>query len=136
MVIKIVVSEPKSGKTKQLELNEDQSESLHSKKIGEKLDGATVGLDGYELEIRGGSDDSGFPMRKDADGNLRRKILAVSGVGLKSRGKGIRTRKSVAGNTIGEKTAQVNLKVLKIGSDNIFEEKKEEPEAKEEPKKE
>jgi len=131
MAIKIVVSEPKSGKSKQMELSDEQSESLYNMKIGQKLEGNLVGLEGYELEIRGGSNDSGFPMRKDVEGNDRKKILAISGVGLKSRGKGIRTRKSVAGNTIGEKTAQVNLKVIKLGKENIFEEKKEETKAEE-----
>jgi small subunit ribosomal protein S6e len=126
MGIRLVISEPKSGKTLQKEIADDMCEVLYGKKIGEKIDGDMIGLSGYEFEIRGGSDFCGFPMRKDVDGTLRKKILAVSGVGIKKKDPGIRTRKTVAGNTVYDKTAQINVKVLKIGSDDFFAEKAEE----------
>ncbi|MBN2881352.1 30S ribosomal protein S6e [Candidatus Woesearchaeota archaeon] len=126
MAMKIVISDPKNGKTLQRELTEEQAENMYNCKIGEKIDGSKVGLEGYELEITGGSDFCGFPMRKDLDGSLRKKILAVSGIGLKKKDSGIRIRKTIAGNTIYEKTAQINVKVLKTGSEVLFEEKKEE----------
>ena len=39
-----------------------------AEKIMEKIDGNTLGLSGYELQITGGSDKSGFPMRRDIEG--------------------------------------------------------------------
>ena len=69
-------------------------------------------------------------MRKDVEGALRKKILAVKGVGLKKKAKGIKQRKRVAGNTIHEQSAQINLKILKYGSKPLIEEKKEEENAK------
>jgi len=106
---------------------------LEGKKIGDKVPGDFFGLDGYELEITGGSDMAGFPMRKDLPGQGRKKILAVSGIGLHNDEKGIKVRKTVAGNTIHAQTAQINVKVVKEGKEDIFPQKKEAP--KEEPKK-
>jgi len=59
-------------------------------------------------------------MRKDVQGTSRKKILIVGGVGLrKTKYKGSKIRKIVAGNTIYEKTAQINLKVVKYGKEAI-----------------
>lgn len=120
----------KNGKCVQKELSEEQSKALLGKKIGDKISGELLGFKDYEFEIRGGSDNCGFPMRKDVPGTGRKKILSVKGTTgvqgwktykkggktLKKRiGKGVRIRKTVCGNTINEKTSQVNLKVLKEG---------------------
>ena len=43
------------------------------KKIGDKFNGDVIGLNGYVLEITGGSDKEGFPMRNDIEG-IGRKI--------------------------------------------------------------
>ena len=109
----------KEGKSYQKELNEEQSGTLVGRRIGDTVSGDEVGLAGYEFEITGGSDYCGFPMRKDAQGPARKKILAVSGVGRKKVAKGLRYRKTVAGNTVHDKTAQVNLKVLKAGNEPL-----------------
>lgn len=129
---KLVISDPKTGKSYQKEAKEDAATQFLGKKIGDrvKLDGA--GLIGYEGEITGGSDAAGFPMRKDVPGSARKKILAVSGVGLtnkkkkpnpKKKGwrtmKGMRTKKTVAGNTVYEKTAQINLKIATYGREPL-----------------
>jgi len=109
----------------QKELSEEQSRLLLGKKIGESITGDTIGLAGYEFLITGGSDNCGFPMRKDIEGAKRKRILAVQGIGLKKKAKGIRQRKTVCGNTINPKTAQINVKVIKEGKEPLFEEKKE-----------
>ena len=54
-------------------------------------------------------------MRKDVVGPARKRILTTKGVGMRTNRKGLRLRKTVAGNTVHEKTTQVNLKVLKAG---------------------
>ena len=109
----------KDGKSYQREATEASAELFLGKKIGDPVPGDAIGLAGYELEITGGSDHCGFPMRRDVQGPARRRILAISGVGLKKKAKGLRVRKTVAGNTIHDKTAQVNLKVLKAGAEPL-----------------
>lgn len=119
--IKLNVGDSKSKKTYNKTLTPEQLESLAGKKIGEVFSGALVDLPaGYELEITGGSDASGFPMRKDVNGFARKKILIVGGVGMRSqKRKGLRLRKTVASNTVYEKTSQINTKVVKWGKDPI-----------------
>lgn len=115
----------KKGQAKQIELDETQSASIFGSKIGEKFDGSSIGLDGYELEVRGGSDSSGFPMRRDVQGIQRKRILAAGGLGVNPTEKGNRIRKTVAGNTVTDSTAQVNFYVIKVGKDDIFAPKEE-----------
>jgi small subunit ribosomal protein S6e len=130
--IKVVLSNPKTGKSYQKVLKDEDSKRLMGLKIGDKLQGESIDLAGYEFEITGGSDFAGFPMRKDVQGIGRKKILATHGVGLRKKrnARGVKIRKSVAANTIYDKTAQVNMKVLKegkmpLGEDKVKEEKKE-----------
>jgi len=141
---KVVISDPKTGRSVQREVKEENAKNLVGLKIGDNFKGELIDLTGYEFQITGGSDYCGFPMRQDVPGSARKKILGVKGVGLinkkKARGKdvkymrtmkGMRQRVTVAGNTIFDKTAQVNLKIVKIGKENIFPEpKKEEKPAK------
>ncbi len=86
-------------------------------------------MEGFEFELRGGSDDAGFPMRRDVTGAERKKILITTGLGNKAKRKGMRKRKSVAGNTVYENTVQLNLYVTKEGKTSLFEEAKTEEEA-------
>ena len=148
MGIKVVFNNKKTGKSVQKELSDDQSQALYSKKIGEEINGEVLDLTGYKLKITGGSDYTGIPMRRDIEGAQRKKILTVSGVGVKKFAKikkvgernvrhkfsGIQQRKLIAGNTIHAKTAQVNLVVLEMGKEDIFpkneEKKQEQPKAK------
>ncbi len=122
---KLVIGQ-KNGTCVQKEVADAQAEFLLGKKIGDSVNGSDVGLSGYEFSITGGSDFCGFPMRKEIQGVLRKKIFAGKGVGVKPKGKGIRIRKTVAANTIHDRTAQVNLKILKEGSTPLVEVKAEE----------
>lgn len=125
---------PKTGKSHQRELDETTSRKLIGRKIGDKISGDLIGLEGYEFEITGGSDHCGFPMRKDVKGAVRKKILAVEGVGIKRKGRGIRQRKTVCGNTIGSTIFQVNLKILAEGKEKFEDKPKEGKEDKKEAK--
>lgn len=116
MTFKLVISDPKSRKAYQKEVEVD---SFLGKKLGDKVPGDLVGLSGYELEITGGSDKDGFPMRKDVEGPAKKKILITPGVGFKSKVKGIRKRRSVRGNTISKAISQINTKVIKAGSKSL-----------------
>ncbi len=125
MDLKVVIG-AKDGKSYQKEIKEPESASFSRLKVGDKINGESIGMSGYEFEITGGSDKCGFPMRKDVQGTGRRKVLAVSGIGLKKKRKGQKQRKTVCGNTIGETIVQVNLKILKEGKEKLGEAKTEE----------
>ncbi|MBU0980553.1 MAG: 30S ribosomal protein S6e [Nanoarchaeota archaeon] len=117
---KIVISDPKTGKSAQREVKDNDAKPFVGKKIGDEIKGEVINLTGFEFKLTGGSDSSGFPMRPDLEGSQRKKILAVGGIGIKPLGKGIRQRKTVAGNTVHDKTAQINLVVTKQGKEDIF----------------
>ena len=127
MDLKINIAD-KSGKAIKKELKEDQATVFHGKKIGDKIHGELLNLPGYEFEISGGSDYCGFPMRKDVNGIMRKAILTTKGLGNNYNRKGMRLRRTVAGNTVYNKTSQLNLKVLKYGPEPLV---KEEPKAEE-----
>lgn len=114
--IKFNINDPKTGKTYQKVL---EDESLVGKQIGDKIKGDFLSLNDYELEITGGSDSSGFPMRKDVEGSNRKQILATKSTGIRVKRNGMLVRKNLAGNTIGQKTAQINLKIIKAGKDPV-----------------
>jgi len=128
---KLVIADSKTGKCSQREVKDQDASFFLGKKIKDVVKGEALGLQGYEFEITGGSDDCGFPMRYDVNGAARKKILAISGVGLTKKGKGVRQRKTVCGNTVHEKISQINLKILKAGKDPL-EKAPEEEEAKSE----
>lgn len=115
----------KDGKCVQKELQEPEATILVGKKLGDSLKGDDVGLAGYEFAITGGSDNCGFPMRKDVDGINRKKVFEVGGVGLKKKAKGSRQRKTVCGNTIHENITQINLKITKEGKEPLAKPKEE-----------
>lgn len=129
MEIKIVLSNPKTGKSYQKILKDTEAKAFMGLKIGDTVRGEILNLPGYEFQITGGSDYAGFPMRSDVPGILRKRIYAVSGVGIRKKEKGLKQRKTVAGNTIYEKTAQVNLKVIKEGKLPLGEDKPKENES-------
>ncbi len=117
MAIKIVIG-TKDGKCYQKELSQQEAESLYGKVLGEEINSEVIGITGAKFSITGGSDASGFPMRKDLPGTGKKKIFIGKGLGFKGklRGKrfgGLRIKKMVAGNTINEKTHQLNVKVTK-----------------------
>lgn len=118
-----------NGKSFQKEID---SNIVYGKEIGEKLQGNPLGFENYELQITGGSDKQGFPMKKGVAGMIRKKPILSDGVGYKPARKGIRRRKSIRGETISEEIAQINLKVVKEGNKKFDEfVKKEEPAEKE-----
>ncbi|MFH1399887.1 MAG: S6e family ribosomal protein [Nanoarchaeota archaeon] len=129
MELKLSIGDPKSGKTYQKVLAEGDAKFLIGKRIGEIVKGEGFGFSGYEFKITGGSDYCGFPMRPEINGSARKKVLAVSGIGIRKNRKGRKLRRTMAGNTIYAKTAQVNLKVEKAGKQQLapVEEKAEAP---------
>jgi len=106
---KLVLSDPKTGKSEASEVKDAQAQPLLGRKIGEVIDGATIGLTG-RIKITGGSDKAGFPMRADTLGGGKNYVLLTKGVGFRTKVDGVKKRKLVRGNTITEETYQVNGK--------------------------
>ena len=120
--MRIVISEP-SGKSYQVELPKDKEANIVGKKIGEELEGNLIGAAGYTLEFTGGSDGSGFPMRKEVYGPGKKLVLTSDGVGFKAEHHGERRRRYMRGNTYSAEIVQVNTLVKKPGStplDQLF----------------
>ena len=116
---KAVINDANSGKSHNVTVEGHHANSLLGKNVGEVVDGIFVGLPGYKLQITGGSDKDGFPMRKDLPANKRKKILLSSGVGFKPLYPGERRRKAVRGRTVSPDITQLNLKVTQYGSKSI-----------------
>ncbi|MFT4261505.1 MAG: 30S ribosomal protein S6e [Candidatus Woesearchaeota archaeon] len=123
---KLNIGDPKTKKILKKDLKDAETKPLIGKRIGDKIKGEILELPGYEFEITGGSDNAGFPMRRDVLGSQRKKVLIVSGVGIRKNRDGNRRRITVAGNTIYDGTVQINMKVVKHGKTPLFEEPKEE----------
>jgi small subunit ribosomal protein S6e len=94
-------------------------------------DGETT-LSGYKLEITGGSDVTGRPMRPDLDGSGVKSILITAGVGYKGKKfvnknskeyrykyDGLRRRRNLRGNVISQDSRQINLKVVDSGKRSL-----------------
>ena len=109
---KIIVSDPETGKSQSLELEESQAVHLLGMKLGEVMDGAAVKLSGYKLKITGGSDNDGFPMRPNIHGGVRVGAILSGGVGFHSSRKGERKRKTLRGNVITDSIVQINMKIV------------------------
>ena len=114
---KLVINDPATGKSFNFEVTGHHAQNLIGKKIGDQVDGINANLPGYKLEITGGSDKAGFPMRGDFEGSTRRRLLLTEGTGYHPTDyPGKRKRQSVRGNRISTEIVQVNMKVAKAGS--------------------
>lgn len=106
---KLVLSDPKTGKSEASEVKDAGAQLLIGRRIGDVIDAASIGLTG-KIMITGGSDKAGFPMRSDTLGGGKNYILLTRGVGFKTKEEGAKKRKLVRGSTITEETYQVNAK--------------------------
>ncbi len=113
---KVVISDPKTGKAYQKVVSGANANKLIGKQIGDVINGTLVDLPpDYELQITGGSDKDGFPMRPDLPGTGRKRLLLSGGVGYNPKEKGVRRRKTVRGRVISADIVQINMKVVKHG---------------------
>ncbi|MEM2759224.1 MAG: 30S ribosomal protein S6e [Nitrososphaerales archaeon] len=104
---KLIVANPKNGKSTTYELKDKQAQPLLGLKIGDVFDATVLGVEG-KIKITGGSDKSGVPMRHDVHGGVKRYVLLAKGVGLQSVKEGERKRKLVRGNVITDEIYQIN----------------------------
>ena len=121
----------KEGKSWKLEVEEAK---LDEKELDQIVKGEEFSedLSGYEFQITGASDKSGFILHKDAEGVGLKRLLFKIGFGMHKRPKGdkkknprakkgLRLRKTVRGKVISPTTVQINMKVLKEGSKKLSE---------------
>jgi small subunit ribosomal protein S6e len=109
---KVIVSDPETGTSRAVELEEARAVPFVGRKIGESLDGAVVDLPAHKLRIMGGSDRDGVPMKPNVHGGGRRKVVLSGGVGFNSKHRGQRRRKTVRGDVITDEIAQINTKII------------------------
>jgi small subunit ribosomal protein S6e len=109
---KVIVSDPETGTSKAVEVEGTRAVPLIGKRIGETIDGSVVGLSGHKLQITGGSDKDGFPMRPNIHGGVRVRAILSGGVGFHSKREGERRRKTLRGNIITEEIVQINMKIV------------------------
>ena len=129
------------GKAYSLKISGNNHAQLLGKKIGDTVDGIFVGegeqtLSGYKLQITGGSDKTGTPLRRDLDGGSRQAVLVTQSTGFKGhklvfktkggekkrfryKPDGLRKRRFFRGNTISQDTRQINLKVIEAGKKSL-----------------
>ncbi len=131
-MFKINIAE-KSGKTYHLE---SEGKDIIDKSLHDKIEGTDVSneLAGYEFEITGASDSSGFTSMENVEGTGLKKLLLTYGKGMHKRSrregkkpvsnfkpKGLRMRKTVRGKVISPAIVQINLKILKEGNKKLSE---------------
>lgn len=125
IVYKLNVSDPKTGLSRKIPLEETKFR-FEGLKIGDTIKGGVIGFSNYEFKITGGSDASGFPMRKDVHGPVKKKILVKKrGIGYKPKREGQKKRKTVRGNEITADMTLINLVVTKTGEAELFKVKEE-----------
>jgi small subunit ribosomal protein S6e len=109
---KVILSDPEQGTSNVLELEEARATPLIGRKLGEIIDGSVVNLPNHKVQILGGSDKDGFPMRQNVHGGVRRRVILSGGVGFKPKSVGERRRKTIRGNVITDEIVQVNMKIV------------------------
>ena len=109
---KVIVSDPEAGTSKVVELEEARAAPFIGRRVGETLDGSVVDLPAHTVQILGGSDKDGVPMRGNVHGGVRRRVVLSGGAGFSPKKKGERRRKTVRGNVITDEIAQINMKII------------------------
>ena len=130
-----------NGRSYNMSVSGNNLSQFLGKKIGDVVDGIFVGegeqtLAGYKLEITGGSDKTGTPMRSDLSGGNRQSILVTESTGFKGHSlvhktkggekkrfrykpDGMRKRRNFRGNTVTQDTRQINLKVIEAANKSL-----------------
>jgi small subunit ribosomal protein S6e len=115
----VAVADPESGTTYQIEVEDQDANRFIGRELGEEVEGSAVGLDGYTLELTGGSDDAGRPMRTDLDGPDLDAVLLEGGTGYNPSREGERKRVTVRGREVSDATRQINARIAQRGSQPV-----------------
>ncbi|KAI5192656.1 small subunit ribosomal protein S6e [Nematocida sp. AWRm77] len=116
--MKLNISHPINNTQVFMELEQNVESALYEKQIGDTVDGKFIGSEweGHILQITGGSDKQGFPMKPGVRKQERVRLLLKKGdIGFHSTRDGLRRRKSVRGCIISSEVRALNLQVLQDG---------------------
>jgi len=108
----LIISDPETGKSQKVELEDNRRGPLGGRRIGEVIDGTVANLAGHQLMLTGGTDKDGIPMRPDVHGSAKSRIILSGGVGYKPKRKGERKRMVVRGNMVSIETTFLNFKIV------------------------
>ena len=131
----LIISDPETGTSQKVEIEDARMAPLIGRRIGEVIDGTVADLAGYKIQLTGGTDKDGIPMRPDVHGGVKARIVLSGGVGYKPKKKGERKRVVVRGNTVSVDTTFLNFKIVEKpkGRKKKAKEPKPEPEPEPEP---
>lgn len=118
---KVVVSDPETGATYQRDVDGQGANRFLGIDLGNEVDGDAVGLSGYSLELTGGSDRAGRPLRTDVAGPNLKQVLLTGGTGYKPQRDGERKRVTVRGREISEEVVQINTTIAAYGDESVEE---------------
>ena len=113
---KVVLSDPATGKAYNIDATGGAAGSLMGKHIGDEVDAAPFGFEGYKIKVTGASDRNGTPARKSLPIAGRRRVLVSGGVGFHPTLDGERRRKMVRGSEITADFVQINTVVSQPGA--------------------
>lgn len=125
-----IVSDPTTGKSQKVELEDARLRPLIGRRIGEIIDGSVADLQGYKIKLTGGTDKDGIPMRPDVHGSAKARIVLSGGAGYHPKSKGEQKRKVVRGNTVSAETTFLNFEIVETPKGKKKEDPVSEPEAK------
>jgi small subunit ribosomal protein S6e len=108
----LIVSDPETGESQKVELQNTNMAPLIGKRIGEVIDGSIANMAGHKLKLTGGTDKDGIPMRPDVHGSVKARVVLSGGVGYKPKKHGERKRVVVRGNTVSEDTVFLNFTLI------------------------
>jgi small subunit ribosomal protein S6e len=111
----VAVADPDDGTTYQVEVDGQDANRFIGREIGEEVDGGAVGLSGFTLELTGGSDATGRPMRSDVRGSELKTVLSDGGTGYNPTRDGERRRITVRGREVSDETRQINARIASRG---------------------
>jgi len=115
----VAVADPDTGDTYQVEVEGQDANRFVGRELGDEVEGGAVGLDGFTLELTGGSDDAGRPLRDDVRGTDLKSILLDGGTGFNPERDGQRKRVTVRGREISDAVRQINARIVEHGDDEV-----------------
>ncbi|WEL16868.1 MULTISPECIES: 30S ribosomal protein S6e [unclassified Halorhabdus] len=117
----VAVADPDTGETYQVDIDGQDANRFVGRELGDEVEGSAIGLDGFTLEVTGGSDDAGRPLREDVLGPNLKSILLEGGTGFNPERDGERKRVTVRGREISDAVRQVNATIVEHGDGDVSE---------------
>ncbi|MDD3977848.1 MAG: 30S ribosomal protein S6e [Methanomicrobium sp.] len=117
--LKVVLSDPKTGKAYNITATGAMAGSLIGKKVGQQMSADALGFAGYTIELTGATDRTGIPARKDLPGAGKRRLLLSESTGFHETYEGERRRKTIRCAEITPDFVQVNAKVIEYGEKTL-----------------